>query len=161
MRLATILGALALTLFGLSACGSSKKELPAAEFAQKADAICAQTGAKRKAFGPAPNFNPATATPAQLKSAAKYLKGAAGVTKDEISQVNALGEPKESGPKQAWKKLHSDLESVRIPGQQKAADAAQAGDVKAFLAAVKPIEASSPEQQKLGATIGLKVCGNG
>jgi len=169
----TIVGVLALSVLGLSACGSksksssgssgssSTKELPKAEFAQKADAICTDTNTKRKAAGTPPTFNPANATKAQVKSSAKYLQAESKLTKDEITQVAALGEPKEAAPKAAWKQLHSLLETVSIPGLEKAASDAQAGDSKGFKADFAKLSASNPAQDKLGNALGLKVCGKG
>lgn len=165
MRLMTVLGVLALSILGLSACGSksssSTKELPQAEFVQKADAICTQTGIKRKAAGQPPNFNPATATKAQVTGSAKYLEAEATLTKDEIAQVAGLGEPKEAAPKQAWQQLRSELQDTTIPALQKAAEDAKAGSVEGFKADFKKLEAASPNQDKLGKTVGLKVCGQG
>jgi hypothetical protein len=161
---------MALTVLGVSACGSGSKsssssgssqakELPRAEFAQKADEICKRNGFRRQAAGPAPTFDPATVTQAQLHSAAKYLANGAAVTHDDVTQVSALGEPSEKAPKQAFRALRGVLESKVIPGTQELSRDARRGDVKAFRAAAQKLQAASPLEGKLAAEIGLKVCG--
>jgi ABC-type phosphate/phosphonate transport system substrate-binding protein len=167
MRRAYLAVALA-TIVGLGACGSSKKstgsstkELPSAQFAQKADAICTLENQKRKAFGSPPNVNPATASGKSLKALGDYLAKDSAVTKDEVARVSALGSPKDEPAKSAWPKLHTRLTTVGIPNYDAVVQAAQAGDTKRFQAEFKKLSAGDAEQTKLQKQIGLKVCGAG
>ncbi len=162
MRLVSVLGLLALTVLGMSACGgsSSSKQLPRAEFAKKADAICTQENNKRAGAGTPPKFNPATATKAQIQGSAGFLQADGAITRDEISRVSALGEPKEAGSKQAWHKLRADFQSI-VPLFQKLPSDARAGNVKAFRAEFAKLMAQDPIQAPLNKQIGFKVCGQG
>lgn len=162
----SLLGLLALSALSVSACGSSSKsssssrQLPRAEFAKKADAICTQENKKRQASPPPPKFNPATATKAQIQGSAGFLQADGAITRDEISRVSALGEPKEKAPKQAWHTLRADFQAI-LPLFQKLPNAARAGDVKAFRADFAKLMAQDPIQAPLTKQIGLKVCGQG
>jgi len=153
----------------VSACGGSSgsdsstssssatKQLPRAEFAQKADAICTASDKKLRTLFP--RFNPATATKAQLTGAADGLASANAIVRQQVSQVSALGEPSEAAPKQAWHKLHASLESESLPAFQKMTDDARAGDAKAFTADLKQLGSLDAPEGKLAKIIGFKVCG--
>lgn len=158
----SILGLVALSALSVSACGGSNstKQLPRAEFARKADAICTQENKKREGAGTPPKFNPATATKAQAQGSAGFLQAEGAITRDEISRVSALGEPEEAGPKQAWHKLRADLQSSASLFQKLPNDA-RAGDLKAFRAKAAKLMAQDPIQAPLVKQIGFKVCGQG
>ena len=75
----------------LAACGSSgSKTVPKSQIISKGDAICRRLDAT---IGQPPNFNPANATTAQLKSIVPFLTKTAQVTTSEVQQVRALGTP--------------------------------------------------------------------
>jgi hypothetical protein len=172
MRLLSLLVLACAALTGLSACGSNSKsstsstsqttaQLPRAEFAQKADAICRQGQQKLRSGPRPPNFNPATATSAQVKSATAFLQSDAANTQEEVSRVSALGEPAEAAARQAWTKLRTSLETQSIPLIQKVAQAAAAGDVTALRAGITRLNGIAAFQRPLVQAIGFKVCGGG
>lgn len=145
-----------------TSAGSGVKELPSAEFASKADAICKATDKKLKAeSGPPPRFNPATATKAQLSGIVHFLTVQSQGIDDQVKQVSALGEPREPAAKKAWRELHSLLETKSIPALKSAAADARKGDAKAIQADFKTLSTQDAPQTKLGKIVGLKVCGQG
>jgi hypothetical protein len=173
MRLLSLLVLACAAQIGLSACGSSSKsssssstsqttaQLPRAEFAQKADAICRQ-GQQTLQSGPKPpNFNPATATSAQVKSATAFLQSDAAITRDEVSRVTAVGEPAETAAKEAWTRLRESLQSQTLPAIESVATAAAAGDVTAFRAGITRLNGIGAFQRPLVQAMGFKVCGGG
>lgn len=143
-----------------SSSTSSAKQIPRAEFVQKADAICTADKQQLKAAGPPPQFDPATATKAQLTGAASFFEALSKSISTDVGGVSALGEPSESAPKQAWRQLRASLESTTVPNIHKVASDARAGDVKAFHADFMKFTSQDPTQTKDGKIVGFRVCGN-
>jgi hypothetical protein len=150
----------ACVVVGLAACGSSSKssgsnQLSLSQFITKADAICTAGNAQRNAI-PAPNVNPATAGPAQLKTIAGYLDKTSSSLASELQQIRGLGTPKTGGPVVAAALASGDKS---VAAQQAAAQAAAKGDVTGFRVAFTAAAKRRPPTMLK--PLGFKVCGSG
>lgn len=156
----------------LGACGSSDdntavtKSAPAAEqvaastipkaqLIRRGDAIC-EKGNATIGKVKAPNFDPAHATAKQLKSGATFADTLAKTIGSEVRDVAALGTPDSDAATFSKAIADSRAYVASLRGQ---ADAAKAGDVRGFRAAMKDDDAD--QSGTLLARFGFKVCGQG
>jgi hypothetical protein len=158
-RLTSPLG-LGLAVVSLAACGSSSsttttqaqgKVVPKPELIAKGDAICAKNSNKL----PPPNFNPAHATRAQLKAAARYFTGNAVEARADLTQTKAIGEPAQD--RALFDQGLTELDALASDFDAAAA-AARKGDIKTFEAALGKVGTNSAG--RTAAQFGFKVCGH-
>ena len=136
----------------LAACGSSgSKTVPKSQIISKGDAICRRLDAT---IGQPPNFNPANATTAQLKSIVPFLTKTAQVTTSEVQQVRALGTP--STDAALFKQILADGDTAAAHFRA-AAQAATQGNRPAFLATFRQLQAVPSR----GKQFGFHVCDTG
>ena len=151
------LAALGLVAVGCGGGGESSatqaEAVPLARVVAKADAICVE-GNRRMSKLQVPPFDPARATPAQLRVAAPYLREVTAIVADEVEGAAAAGTPDEKAAE-----LATAIEDSRrlVDTMRQEASAAAAGDREAFRKAGKEAE-SSPSGRELAA-LGFKVCG--
>lgn len=136
----------------LASCGSSSsssKTLPKAQFIARADTICAKE--LKTVSAPAPNFNPATASTAQIKSVAPFLRQQATAIHNGVTEIAGLGKPDQD--QALLERLLADgrLSAVELSA---AADAAAKGDKQGVQAAIS----KSPDDNALAKRFGFKVC---
>jgi hypothetical protein len=134
--------------------------LPAAAFAQKADAICKQENAKRAKGPQVDAFSPSTATRAQVEAAGKVLMYTYPINVEEIGRIARLGMPREKLPRTAWTKLHSLLVRTGFPAIHRLARTAIAGKVTAFRTQFAQLEAIAQQEAQYTKSLGFAVCGS-
>jgi hypothetical protein len=158
--LAVALAAALLTALPASAATPHVVLLPAATFAQKADAICKQENAKRAKGPQVGTFTPATATKAQIRAAGKVLQYTYPINVEEIGRIARLGVPREQLPRAAWKRLHTLLVQTAFPAMRKLAQTGVAGNVKAFRSQFTQLATIAQQEAQYTRSLGFTVCGN-
>jgi hypothetical protein len=143
----------------MTTAASAAAVLPDAVFVKKADAICTRENVRRAQGPKIGNFNPATATRAQVKLAGRVLAYEYPIGVDEIAKINALGTPKEAIPHEAWTRLHVYLLKTAFPALHTLAVAGLAGKVAAFQKQFQVVEQMSTHEAAFSKAIGFTVCG--
>jgi hypothetical protein len=157
--LAVALATALLTALPASADAPRVVLLPAATFAQKADAICKQENAKRARGPQIGTFTPATATKAQVQKAGKVLLYTYPINVEEIGRIAKLGLPREQVPRTAWKRLHTLLVHTAFPVLHRLARTGVAGKVKAFRVQFTQLATIAQQEAQYTRSLGFTVCG--
>lgn len=147
--LIVVAGIAAIVLASCGSSSSSSKTLPKAQFISNADAICARE--LKTVSAPAPNFNPSTASAAQIKSAAPFLRQQATAVHNTVNQVAALGKP--DTDQALLQRLLADGRTSAVE-LSAAAGAAAKGDKQAVLTTLS----KTPDDNALAKRFGFKVC---
>lgn len=140
---------------GDSVSADTTAATPLSRVVAAGDALCAKGNQQIGALE-TPAFDPAHATPAQLRSAAPYLRKMAAIVATEVDGAAAVGTPDQK----------ADEFSAAIADARRLADglgdqatAAEKGDVEAFQRAERDLDAN-PAGRELAA-LGFTVCGQG
>jgi hypothetical protein len=133
------------TTLVLVGCGGEAKRLSREEFAQKADAICAE-GNRRTEQLP---------TPANLSDLADVSDKTIDILDDALNELRKLEPPKdEQKIVDQWlaqfETLKDDLAEIR--------DQARANDIQAVQAIAERAQGHYTRANELGTTLGMKVC---
>ncbi len=141
--------------------GAAAGTMPVKQLVKKADAICRPDEAKLAKLPELPLWvlNPAKATSQQVKLAAPTFAKSLALNKHETALIFALGTPSEPAAAKAWKRLHDVLYDIGLPIAADVAAAAKRGDGKTIGADYKKLYRYALETEKLGKTLGFKVCG--
>jgi hypothetical protein len=134
--------------------------LPAAAFAQKADAICTTENAKRAKGPKVGAFAPAKATKAQVEAAGRVLMYTYPINVEEIGRISRLGMPREQVPRSAWTKLHALLRQTAFPAMHELARTGVAGRVAAFRTQFTAYETLAQQEAQYTKSLGFRVCGS-
>jgi hypothetical protein len=149
--------ALVLALVLSAAAGAA--EVPGKSLAANADNVCSAANVEFvQLVVPKGLTGTSKLTPKLLKRAASYVAAQLVIEKEKTHRWSALGTPKEPAIRTAWARWLVLYRTVSSPAVAEGIAAAKRGDVKAFMAAYGKVEAHSAEAEKLGKTIGFKVC---
>jgi hypothetical protein len=133
------------TILALVGCGGEGKRLSREEYAQKADAICAEGNRKTDKLP----------SPANLQELADVSDRTRDILADAIDDLRKLEPPSdEQKLVDQWlaqlKTLTDDLAEIR--------DKARASDLQGVQATAERAQAHNDRANELGTTLGMKVC---
>jgi hypothetical protein len=139
---------------GLAACGGSPPALPVAQVVTRINAICTSYTGQIEAIVP-PAFTPASATAAQLGTAARYLSRAVPLLQSERSSIQAAGTPTTDGT--LYDSMLAAL-ATHVQDEQAAQAAAQAGDLRSFRSALRGDQAATTRLSGIAQQFGVTAC---
>ena len=141
---------------GLAGCGSGSGTptlaLPA--LVSRVNAICATYAVRMEALA-APAFAPASVTASELGTVAAYLGHAVPLLQAEQSSIEAVGEPQTD--RDMFARVLTAL-AARVRDEVSARNAAHAGDLRAFRAAVAADQQDSIRLAGAAQQFGLAKC---
>jgi hypothetical protein len=153
LRRLPALGVIGLALSGLAGCGSTTTAK--GRYVARGDAICADQKRQVRAIPP-PNFDPATATPAQAKSATAFLDRTLELSRDHLKQLRALPDPKQD--KALVQRTYAAEDEV-LKAVDDARRSAGRGDPAGLRAALIRAQTLSTKADGLARQFGFRVCG--
>lgn len=149
--------AAALVTCAVAACGGAPPALPVQDIVARVNAICTSYAEHVEALA-APSFTPASATAADLGTAARYLDRAVPLLQSEQSSIKDAGTPK-SGVSLYDSMLGALAAHVR--DEKAARSAAQAGDLRSFEAALRADQSDSTRLSGTAQQFGVTDCVSG
>lgn len=153
-RWAVAVAVAAATAAALTGCGSSDPAVPVSTLVSKVNAICTTYTVRIEELA-APSFSPASTTPADLGSAAKYLDQAVPLLQSEQQSIRAAGTP------QADRRLYDNVTAAlaaQLRDEMNARTAAHDKDIGAFRAAVSADQRDSTRLAGAAQQFGLAKC---